>query len=96
MAIKIGGTTVIDDSRNFTGISISGLTTPLSVGQGGSGANTFTANNVLLGNGSSAFQTVAPGTNGNVLMSNGTTWQSSTPSGVTTGKSIAMAIVFGF
>ena len=96
MAIKIGGTTVIDDSRNFTGISISGLTTPLSVGQGGSGANTFTTNNVLLGNGSSAFQTVAPSTAGNVLMSNGTTWQSSTPSGVTTGKSIAMAIVFGF
>lgn len=96
MAIKIGGTTVIDDSRNFTGISISGLTTPLSVGQGGIGANTLTANYALLGNGTSAPQMVAPGTSGNVLMSNGTTWQSSTPSGVTTGKSIAMAIVFGF
>jgi hypothetical protein len=96
MAIKIGGTTVIDDSRNFTGISISGLTTPLSIGQGGSGANTFTANSVLLGNGSSAFQTVAPGTSGNLLTSNGTTWQSSTPTGITTGKSIAVAMIFGF
>ena len=76
MAIKIGGTTVIDDSRNITGISISGLTTPLSVGQGGSGASSYTANYVLLGNGSSAFQTIAPSTTGNVLTSNGTTWES--------------------
>jgi hypothetical protein len=95
MAIKIGGTTVIDDSRNITGISISGLTTPLSVGQGGIGTNTLTANYALLGNGSSAPQAVAPGTVGNVLMSNGTTWQSSTPTGVSAGKSIAFAMVFG-
>lgn len=95
MAIKIGGTTVIDDSRNITGVSISGLTTPLSVGQGGTGATSLTTNNVLLGNGSSAPQTVAPGTAGNLLTSNGTTWQSTAPTGVSTGKSIAMALVFG-
>ena len=68
----------------------------LSVAQGGTGASTLTANNVLLGNGTSAVQTVAPGTNGNVLTSNGTTWQSTAPTGVTTGKSIAMAMIFGF
>lgn len=39
----------------------------------------LTANNVLLGNGTGAPQVVAPGTNGNVLTSNGTTWQSTTP-----------------
>ena len=57
--------------------SITGLTTPLTVAQGGIGVGTLTANNVLLGNGTSAPQTVAPGTAGNVLTSNGTTWTSS-------------------
>jgi hypothetical protein len=57
--------------------SLSGLTTALSVAQGGTGAATLTSNNVLLGNGTSAVQAVAPGTSGNVLASNGTTWASS-------------------
>ena len=60
--------------------SITGLTTPLTVAQGGIGAATLTANNVLLGNGTSAPQFVAPSTTGNVLTSNGTTWVSSAPS----------------
>lgn len=38
----------------------------------------LTANNVLLGNGTGAPLTVAPGTSGNVLTSNGTTWTSAT------------------
>jgi hypothetical protein len=38
----------------------------------------------------------AAGTNGNVLTSNGTTWVSSTPTGISTGKAIAMAMIFGF
>ena len=46
----------------------------LPVSNGGTGAATLTANNVLLGNGTSALQAVAPSTNGNVLTSNGTTW----------------------
>jgi hypothetical protein len=48
----------------------------LPVANGGTGATTLTANNVLLGNGTSAVQFVAPGTSGNVLTSNGTTWTS--------------------
>jgi hypothetical protein len=70
----------------------------VTVAQGGTGAATFTANNVLLGNGTSALQVVAPSTLGNVLTSNGTTWVSQAPaaSGITTGKSIAMAMIFGF
>lgn len=51
----------------------------LGVGAGGTGATTLTANNVILGNGASAVQFVAPGSNGNVLTSNGTTWQSTAP-----------------
>jgi len=48
----------------------------LPVASGGTGAATLSANNVLLGNGTSAVQTVAPGTAGNLLTSNGTTWTS--------------------
>jgi hypothetical protein len=64
----------------------------VSVAKGGTGATTLTANNVLLGNGTSALQVVAPGTAGNVLTSNGTTWSSTTPasggfSGATTTSS---------
>lgn len=55
--------------------------TDVAVADGGTGASTLTANNVILGNGASAVQFVAPSTSGNVLTSNGTTWASSTPAG---------------
>jgi hypothetical protein len=65
---------------NATGLPIvAGTTGTLSADRGGTGATSLTANNVLLGNGTSALQVVAPGTNGNVLTSNGTTWTSATP-----------------
>lgn len=57
-----------------------GLTTHVSgtlpVANGGTGAATLATNNVLLGNGTSPLQSVAPGASGNVLVSNGTTWTS--------------------
>jgi len=51
----------------------------LGVASGGTGLGTLTANNVILGNGTSTPSFVAPGTSGNLLTSNGTTWESSTP-----------------
>ncbi len=54
-------------------------TATLPVASGGTGAATLAANNVLLGNGTSAVQTVAPGTAGNVLTSAGGTWTSAAP-----------------
>jgi hypothetical protein len=48
----------------------------LSAGVGGTGANTLTSENVIIGNGTSAVKFVAPGTTGNVLTSNGTVWLS--------------------
>lgn len=57
------------------------LAQPLPAGSGGTGATSLTANNVLLGNGTSALQVVAPGANGNLLTSNGTTWTSAAPAG---------------
>jgi hypothetical protein len=55
------------------------LTTTLGVSKGGTGLTTITANNILLGNGASAIQTVAPGNTGNVLTSTGSGWASSAP-----------------
>ena len=74
------------------------ITGTLPVANGGTGATTITANNVVLGNGTSAVQVVAPGTSGNLLTSDGTTWASSTPaaSGISAGLSIALAMVMGF
>jgi hypothetical protein len=68
-AVAITGGTI-------TGGTITGIT-DLAVADGGTGVSTLAANNVLLGNGTSAIQTVAPSTSGNVLTSNGTTWTSS-------------------
>ena len=65
----------------ITGGTITGIT-DLTVADGGTGSSTLTANAVLLGNGTSALQTVAPGTTGNILTSNGTTWASSTLKGL--------------
>jgi hypothetical protein len=72
------------NSVSITGGSITGIT-DLAVADGGTGASSFTANNVLLGNGTAAFQTVAPGTSGNVLTSNGTTWTSAAAPGAING-----------
>jgi hypothetical protein len=69
------------------------VTGTLPIANGGTGAATLTANNVLLGNGTSALQVVAPSTSGNVLTSTGSTWASSPPA-VTAGKSIAFTLVF--
>ena len=68
----------------------------LGADQGGTGQTSLTANNVLLGNGTSGVQFVAPGTSGNVLTSNGTTWQSTTPaaSGVTQAKATMINFIF--
>jgi len=77
-----------DDVRLASGnaaITVSGSTItlgiPVSVANGGTGASTLTANNVLVGNGTSAVGFIAPGTSGNVLTSTGTTWTSQAPTG---------------
>ena len=102
LASQVTGTLPIaNGGTGTTSTTFANLTTnvtgTLPVGNGGTGAATLTANNVLLGNGTSALQVVAPGSSGNVLTSDGTTWSSQTPaaSGITAGKSITFALVFG-
>jgi len=82
-------TTFVNLATNVTGT--------LPVANGGTSLTTLTANNVILGNGASAPTFVAPSTNGNVLTSNGTTWQSTAPaaSGASKGQAIAFSMIFG-
>ena len=97
MAIKIGGTTVIDDSRNISAISISGLTTPLTVAQGGTGtastAHTSLTTNVSgilpIANGgtnssSTAYASLTTNVSGTLPVANGGTGITSIGSGVAT------------
>ncbi len=71
------GTKFLRDDGTWQTVSGGNLT----VAQGGTGATSLAANNVILGNGTSTVQVVAPGTSGNVLTSNGTTWVSQAASG---------------
>lgn len=90
-----GGVTSVQVAAGTSGLAFSGgpitdsgtITlgpgTGLVVNHGGTGRTTLTSNNVLLGNGTSPVNFVAPGTSGNVLTSNGTTWTSAAPTGST-------------
>ena len=70
-------------NQNTTGTAAN-VTGTVAVANGGTGATTLTANNVILGNGTSAVAFVAPGTSGNLLTSDGTTWTSAAaPVGIT-------------
>ena len=60
-----------ENGANSSITSLSGLTTPLSVGQGGTGVNTLAQYAVVLGNAASALATAAPGVAKTVLASNG-------------------------
>jgi len=67
----------------------------LPVAAGGTGSTTLTANNVLLGNGASALQVVAPGTSGNILTSNGTTWTSAANTAATPDQAYFLSFMMG-
>jgi microcystin-dependent protein len=72
--VYVDGTNVVSQITHIPDLT---LATALPVASGGTGAATLAANNVLLGNGTSAVQEVAPGSSGNILTSDGTTWVSS-------------------
>jgi len=78
------GKIYITDAAGTAQVLVSSLTRSdhtgtLGVANGGTSLTTLTANNVILGNGTSAPTFMAPSTSGNLLTSNGTTWQSTAP-----------------
>jgi hypothetical protein len=69
--------TISGSSNTISNVPLAtAVTGTLPVANGGTGTASLTLNNVLLGNGTSALQSVAPGAANNVLVSNGTTWTS--------------------
>lgn len=62
---------VATSGANANITSLTGLSTPLSVSQGGTSSNTLAQYNILAGNGTSAISAISPGTSGWVLTSNG-------------------------
>mgnify|MGYP003334019033 FL=1 len=90
------GTPTSGTLTNCTGLPLTtGVTGTLPVANGGTGATSLTANNVILGNGTSAVQFVAPGTSGNLLTSNGTTWTSAAASFAAADQALFLATMMG-
>jgi hypothetical protein len=75
MCLVCNGTDIFVAENYFASLT---LGSALSVASGGTGGTSITANSVILGNGTGALggNLVAPGTAGNFLTSNGTTWTS--------------------
>ena len=73
----------------ITNVTITSLVAPLAVNSGGTGLANITLDSVMVGNGTNAVKVVAPGTTGNVLTSNGTTWLSQAPAAVTAVSNIS-------
>ena len=65
----------------ITGGTITGIT-DITVADGGTGRSTLTDKAVLIGAGTSGITSVSPGTSGNVLKSDGTSWTSAAPATV--------------
>jgi len=81
--------------------------TALPIANGGTGQTTASAafnalspvtstGDLIIGNGTNSATRLAIGTNNYVLTSNGTTATWAAATGITTGKSIAMAMIFGY
>jgi len=83
-AFTVGGSPVT--STGTLALTYSG--NPIPITSGGTGTSTLVSNAVVLGPatgpGATSVQFVAPGTAGNVLVSNGTTWTSGPSAGPTT------------
>lgn len=107
LAINItSGTLYFKDSNNTVQVlasktaangvsSISFGSTGLTPSTASNGAVTV-AGTLSINNGGTGLSTI--GANGTVLTSNGTaaSWQTAAAGGISTGKSIAMALIFGF
>ena len=87
--LQVGGLTGFVYANNTTGYATAATTAQLlsllgttPVANGGTGLTSLTAGSLVYGNGTSAYNTLAIGTNGQILTSSGTAPQWSTLSGV--------------
>ena len=92
-AVYLGNTTTSIGNLSLANVTITSVSTPITPAQGGTGLTSITANSVMLGNATGSVLLVSPGTLGNVLVSTGTTWQSTAPasSGSVTNVSVTSA-----
>ena len=88
MFVFNNGTNVVDAVTHLSSLT---LGSALPVASGGTGLTTLTANNVLIGNGTSNVTFVAPGSTGNVLTSNGSTWTSAAAAAFDSGTVMLFA-----
>lgn len=86
-SLTLGGTLSVNLATDVTGT--------LPVANGGTGLNNFTTGAVILGNGTSSFSQVSPGTANNVLTSNGSAWVSQAVSSISQAKVTGINFIFG-
>jgi hypothetical protein len=83
--------TISGVDNTLTNVSLTtAVTGTLPAANGGTGLATLTTNNLLAGNGTGAVNLIAPGTNGNILQSNGTAWSSQAPPSIVLGGFTAL------
>ena len=105
-SISFGSTGLTPSTASNGAVTVAGTVTIASGGTGQNTANAAfnalspitTTGDLIIGVGANSASRLAIGANGTVLTSNGTTatWQTAASSGISTGKSIAMAMIFGF
>jgi hypothetical protein len=78
-ALNTGNATITGGT--LSNVTITSVVGGLPVSSGGTGQSTLPANNLLVGNGTSPVTGIAPGSVGNVLVSNGTNWYASPVAG---------------
>ena len=77
--LKSGGTGAVAAWTEDPSVATLTLSTPLAVASGGTGLDTLTSANLIVGAGTSDVTFIAPGSSANVLTSNGSVWASTAP-----------------
>lgn len=89
---------VFDGTGWVDGVSVGGPGGTTPVANGGTGLTTLTLNNLLAGDGINPVKLIAPGTNGQFLVSNGTEWTAQTytpPAGTSVNGMTGALRLFG-
>jgi hypothetical protein len=95
MVLVSNGTDIVVATNYMASLT---LGTPLVATSGGTGFSSYTIGDIIYASGTTAFTKLSASASGYILQTNGAstapTWVANT--GISTGKSIAMALIFGF